>query len=60
MLGDASRRRMIREENRLSLRIVMVRECDPDKSGCPFSQSFAPRRRTSLAVLGTKHVFELS
>jgi hypothetical protein len=24
----------------MSLRIVMVHECDPDKNGCPFAQFF--------------------
>ena len=41
-VGDAGRRlaHEIREANRLSLRIVMVHECDPDKNGCPFAQFF--------------------
>ena len=41
-VGDAGQRlaHEIREANRLSLRIVMVHECDPDKNGCPFAQFF--------------------
>ena len=41
-VGDAGRRlaHEIREANRMSLRIVMVHECDPDKNGCPFAQFF--------------------
>jgi hypothetical protein len=41
-VGDAGRllAHEIREANRLSLRIVMVHECDPDKNGCPFAQFF--------------------
>ena len=41
-VGDAGRRlaHEIREANRVSLRIVMVHECDPDKNGCPFAQFF--------------------
>jgi len=41
-VGDAGRRlaHEIREAKRLSLRIVMVHECDPDKNGCPFAQFF--------------------
>ena len=41
-VGDAGRRlaHEIREANQLSLRIVMVHECDPDKNGCPFAQFF--------------------
>ena len=39
-VGDAGRRlaHEIREANQLSLRIVMVHECDPDKNGGPFAQ----------------------
>ena len=41
-VGDAGQRlaHEIREANRLSLHIVMVHECDPDKNGCPFAQFF--------------------
>ena len=41
-VGDAGQRlaHEIREANRLSLPIVMVHECDPDKNGCPFAQFF--------------------
>ena len=41
-VGDSGRRlaHEVREATRLSLDIVMVHECDPDKNGCPFAQFF--------------------
>merc|ERR1740115_697980 len=48
-VGDAGRRlaHEIREANRLSLRIVMVHECDPDKNGNPSTTYSATHSTTN-------------